>query len=199
MKIRFYAAASALTLALTSVPAAAQHAGHEGMTMPMPDQPEPEKEPVAKKAVTEPAPATPMDHSAMGHAAQAEGVHEGHESMTGAFGPYPMTRESSGTAWQPDTSEHMGLMSGSGDWTLMGHGVLNLVFDHPVRPQGRRQDVRLGNADGHGSPAARRRHASIQGDGQSRPADGQERLSAAARQRRNGKRGRPSHRPPASA
>ena len=25
--------------------------------------------------------------------------------------PYPMQRESSGTAWQPDTSEHMGLMN----------------------------------------------------------------------------------------
>ncbi len=106
--------------------------------MPMPAQPaEPEKEPVAKKAVTEPAPATPMDHSAMGHATQSEGPHEGHESMSGAFGPYPMTRESSGTAWQPDTSEHMGLMSGGGDWTLMGHGVLNLIFD---TQSGRRGD-----------------------------------------------------------
>ena len=57
--------------------------------------------------------------------------------MTGALGPaYPMERESSGTAWQPDTSEHMGLMSMSGDWMLMAHGVLNLVYDTQGGPRG---------------------------------------------------------------
>jgi hypothetical protein len=71
-----------------------------------------------------------MDHSAMQRDGMAAGEHAGHEAMSGALGPYPMQRESSGTAWQPDTSEHMGLMSQSGDWTLMTHGVLNLVYDH---------------------------------------------------------------------
>ena len=28
------------------------------------------------------------------------------DAMTGALGRYPMTREASGTAWQPDASEH---------------------------------------------------------------------------------------------
>lgn len=50
--------------------------------------------------------------------------------MVAAFGPYPMQREASGTAWQPDNSVHQGLMRTSGDWTLMAHGVLNLVYDH---------------------------------------------------------------------
>ncbi len=54
----------------------------------------------------------------------------------GALGPYPMTRESSGTAWQPDSSQHMGLMTMSGDWTLMAHGVANLVYDHQSGPRG---------------------------------------------------------------
>lgn len=81
-----------------------------------------------------------VDHSQMRHgvstdAAPAAG-HSGHE-MTGALGRYPMTRESSGTAWQPDASGHMGLMNQSGDWTLMGHGVVNLVYD---RQSGRRGD-----------------------------------------------------------
>ena len=66
----------------------------------------------------------------------AMGEHGGHMAMTGALGPYPMTRESSGTAWQPDTSEHMGCMSMSGGWTLMAHGVLNLVYDHQSGPRG---------------------------------------------------------------
>ena len=65
------------------------------------------------------------------------GEHAGHQmAMTGALGSYPMERESSGTAWQPDTSEHMGLHVMSGDWTLMAHGVLNLVYDHQSGPRG---------------------------------------------------------------
>ena len=57
--------------------------------------------------------------------------HAGHSTATsGALGPYRMERESSGTAWQPDKSEHMGLHVMNGDWTLMAHGVLNLVYDH---------------------------------------------------------------------
>ena len=56
--------------------------------------------------------------------------------MTGALGPYPMEREASGTAWQPDASEHMGVMRTSGDWMLMGHGVLNLVYDRQGGPRG---------------------------------------------------------------
>jgi hypothetical protein len=83
--------------------------------------------PEAAPMVAAPA---PVDHSAMGHAAPAEPGHTGHGTMTGAFGPYPMERESSGTAWQPDHSEHSGLMTTSGEWTLMSHGVLNLVYDH---------------------------------------------------------------------
>jgi hypothetical protein len=57
-------------------------------------------------------------------------------AMTGALGPYPMERESSGTVWQPDTSDHMGLMVMSGDWTLMAHGMVNLVYDDQSGPRG---------------------------------------------------------------
>ncbi len=65
------------------------------------------------------------------------GGHAGHEmTMTGALGPYSMMRESSGTAWQPDTSEHMGLHVMSGNWELMAHGLLNLVADHQSGPRG---------------------------------------------------------------
>src|SRR5205085_220934 len=42
----------------------------------------------------------------------------------------------SGTAWQPDTSEHVGIHVMSGDWTLMAHGVVNLVTDHQSGPRG---------------------------------------------------------------
>ena len=59
-----------------------------------------------------------------------------HRSMTGALGLYPMARESSGTAWQPDTSNEAGLHVMSGDWMLMAHGDLNLVADRQSGPRG---------------------------------------------------------------
>ncbi|HEU5286086.1 MAG TPA: hypothetical protein VFU20_06200 [Sphingomicrobium sp.] len=95
----------------------------------------------AVPAPAEPAPAAPVDHSQMDHAtADPKAMaadHGGHADLTGALGPYPMTRESSGTAWQPDNSGHMGLMAASGDWSFMAHGILNLVYDHQ---SGRRGD-----------------------------------------------------------
>jgi hypothetical protein len=112
----------------------------EGMTMPM--------EHGGMQMPAQPSSSSPsqmpMDHSQMQHGtmqmpmpaqpsqggAMPMGEHAGHQmAMTGALGSYPMERESSGTAWQPDTSEHMGLHVMSGDWTLMAHGVLNLVYD----------------------------------------------------------------------
>jgi hypothetical protein len=104
-------------------PGAASHQGH----------------PVAAVGLV-PAPGAPQDHSTMDHSTVAHapapeghaghGSGESHSAMTGAFGPYSINREASGTAWQPDTSDHSGLHVVSGDWTLMAHGVLNLVYDH---------------------------------------------------------------------
>ena len=72
-----------------------------------------------------------MDHDSMSEMKMPTDGHAGQQMrMTGALGPYPMERESSGTAWQPDSSQHQGLMETSGDWMLMTHGVLNLVYDH---------------------------------------------------------------------
>jgi len=41
-------------------------------------------------------------------------------TMTGALGGYPMTRDASGTSWQPDLAEHHGihLMAGDCDFLL---------------------------------------------------------------------------------
>ena len=109
------------------------HSQMQHGTMPMSSQP-------ATGAQT---PMTmPMDHSQMTHGEMGQmnmpmGEHAGHEmAMSGALGSYPIERESSGTAWQPDTSEHMGLHVMSGDWTLMAHGTLNLVYDHQSGPRG---------------------------------------------------------------
>ena len=85
--------------------------------------------------VAPPAAAPAVDHAAMGHGADA-----GHANMRGALGNYPATREASGTAWQPDSSEHSGWMMKSGDWDLMVHGNLDLIAD---TQSGRRGDDKI--------------------------------------------------------
>ena len=70
----------------------------------------------------------------MDHAAHAMPGME--QPMTGALGAYPMSREASGTAWQPDASTHGGLHATAGDWTLMGHLTLTAVYDWQEGPRG---------------------------------------------------------------
>jgi hypothetical protein len=74
-----------------------------------------------------PAPSQPTSPQAMTMRMTGHSSHEA--MMKGALGSYAMQRESSGTAWQPDSSDHQGLMVMTGDWMLMAHGVLNLVYD----------------------------------------------------------------------
>ena len=53
-----------------------------------------------------------------------------------AFGPYPMTREASGTSWQPDASTHAGLHGKPGGWDLMLHGTLDGIYTGQTGPRG---------------------------------------------------------------
>ncbi|HEU4764328.1 MAG TPA: hypothetical protein VFT93_01615, partial [Candidatus Eisenbacteria bacterium] len=69
----------------------------------------------------------PMDDAmAMDHAG-----HMGHGGMEmeAMYGSYPMTREASGTSWQPDAARHQGLHAMRGAWMLMLHGFADLVVD----------------------------------------------------------------------
>ncbi len=134
LKTAFLAAAALGALAAT--PALAQHTGHEG------HQPAPAPEPAdhSQHQQPDPAVADPHPQAAVAdphHQATVDTGHDEHSMpMTGALGRYPMARESSGTAWQPDSSAHGGLHLMSGEWTLMGHGVLNLTYDHQSGPRG---------------------------------------------------------------
>lgn len=56
--------------------------------------------------------------------------------MTGAFGAYPMSRDASGTAWQPDASPHDGGHIMEGPWTYMFHAAFNGVYDWQDGPRG---------------------------------------------------------------
>jgi hypothetical protein len=57
-------------------------------------------------------------------------------TMTGVLGNYSMTREASGTSWQPDSSVHGGIERMHGDWMFMGHTLLNGVYDWQQGPRG---------------------------------------------------------------
>ena len=52
------------------------------------------------------------------------------DGMHGFYGDYSMTRDSSGTAWQPDSTPMEGSDWASGGWTGMVHGYADLVYDH---------------------------------------------------------------------
>ena len=142
VKALLFATVAAAALSSVSALPAAQHQHMPGMDMPEPKvEPEAKKpEPKAKPSNAPAVDHSHMDHSHMDHSTMQHGAmeipHADHHSMNGALGRYPMTRESSGTAWQPDTSEHMGWMSQRGDWMMMAHGVLNLVYDHQSGPRG---------------------------------------------------------------
>ncbi len=83
-------------------------------------------------------PAAEHDHEHMDHAGMDTSAHAGHDmgAATGALGSYPMTREASGTAWQPDAAAHGGVHVMTGDWMLMGHATLNGVYDWQEGPRG---------------------------------------------------------------
>jgi hypothetical protein len=103
---------------LAALPAIAQDA-HAGQAPP---------------AQSEPMPG--MDHSKMDHGDMAGMDMPSSHAMTGALGPYAMTREASGTAWQPDASTHEGVHVMRGPWTIMAHATLTGIYDWQEGPRG---------------------------------------------------------------
>jgi hypothetical protein len=83
-------------------------------------------------------PADPAPHQkAMGHDMSAmRDMPTGEHAMQSALGPYSMTREGSGTSWQPDATPMMGLHVQQGDWSVMAHGFVNAIYDKQTGPLG---------------------------------------------------------------
>ena len=102
-----------------ATPAPDPHASHDMSGMPMPDQP-----------AAGPQPAHDMSM------AMPEGMVMTEPGWRGVLGTYGMTREASGTSWQPDSSKHDGIHLASGDWAFMVHGNLDLVYDWQEAPRG---------------------------------------------------------------
>ena len=87
-------------------------------------------------------PAEPQDEHA-GHDMQGmdgmqgmEGMDHMDHGMHAMFGSYSMTREASGTSWQPDSSPHSGLHRMAGGWELMLHGFVQGIYDDQDGPRG---------------------------------------------------------------
>jgi hypothetical protein len=102
----------------------AQHDGHKHTTD------------TAKKSVPKSAPMQNQaddhahhDHGSMQHDSTGHG-HHGHHNMSHAYSRnLPMTRNGSGTSWQPDNSPMYGHMYHSKNWMYMLHGNLFLRYN----------------------------------------------------------------------
>ncbi len=128
---------------LAGSPALAQHEHHQ--PPPPQQQPPPPMPPTSTALSRQPKPLRPVppaEHE--GHEPAPQGtpgqdMHDQHETghaMPGMLGPYPMSREASGTAWQPESAPHTGLHRTRGDWELMAHGFASLIYDDQDGPRG---------------------------------------------------------------
>lgn len=57
-------------------------------------------------------------------------------ASSGLLGDYPMTRDASGTSWQPDAAAHNGLHAVEDGWTLMAHARFAGIYDSQSGPRG---------------------------------------------------------------
>jgi hypothetical protein len=88
-----------------------------------------------------PAAAQDMDHMPMPAHGLADMDMSGHAmpvpQMEGLLGRYAMSREASGTSWQPDAAPHNALhLPDTGDWMVMVHGRALGVMDSQSGPRG---------------------------------------------------------------
>ena len=95
----------------------------------------------ASLALAGPALAQDHDHHDMPPPAGAEASLEepkdmGDHGMTSPLGDYPMSRDASGTSWQPQAAPHGGLHLMSDGWMVMGHALINGVYVSQDGPRG---------------------------------------------------------------
>ncbi|MDE2137591.1 MAG: hypothetical protein KGJ68_09155 [Gammaproteobacteria bacterium] len=63
----------------------------------------------------------------------------GSMDMAGLYGAYDMTREASGTSWQPDSTPMEGIQQMRGPWMAMLHGFIDGTYDEQGGPRGATQ------------------------------------------------------------
>ena len=124
------AGASLLALAL---PAGAQD-HHQHHPTPQSRQPPPAEHQGHDQPAGQDRPAA--DPHAGHEMSQMNEASTGAHVMTSPLGPWPLSRDASGTSWQPDESRHGGLHGEADGWMLMGHAQINLVHDWQNGPRG---------------------------------------------------------------
>lgn len=62
--------------------------------------------------------------------------HVSHPAMRGMYGAYPMSRESSGTSWQPDSSPLEGIHVTHQDWIFILDALAHCTFNDQGGPRG---------------------------------------------------------------
>lgn len=115
------------------------HAGHrmdQQQPAPTPaDAHQHHAAPVGETAGADASPARAGGPAAMAHDMAAIDHGAGHQ-MPAMLGPYGMSREASGTAWQPDSSPVYASMFHTGGWMGMAQGNATLVHSNQGGPRG---------------------------------------------------------------
>lgn len=89
----------------------------------------------ARAGAQTPAPEAPQHQHHEGMVMDKSSDMATHE-MKGQLGPYAMSREASGTSWQPESTPMEMLHMMHSDWSLMLHGYANGVYDRQTGPRG---------------------------------------------------------------
>lgn len=108
--------------------AANVQAQHEQHTMPSTEGQQ------TQQAAQQPGAAT--DQMPARHEMDMGKKEPGGMAMDGMYGPYPMSREASGTSWQPDDTMTEGVHGMRGPWMTMLHGYATAVYDSQGGPRG---------------------------------------------------------------
>ncbi len=78
-----------------------------------------------------------MDHDMSSMSHDMPGMKQGmHHGMHGLLGGYGMSREASGTSWQPQAAPHSAIHLMADDWTVMLHGKVSGIADRQSGPRG---------------------------------------------------------------
>ncbi|HKQ09885.1 MAG TPA: hypothetical protein VJS85_01735, partial [Rhizomicrobium sp.] len=117
-------------------PAAPQHDAMPGMTMPQGEQPAHADMPghhdmPGNETRSAGKPLQEMSHDMPGMDMGGHGM-----AMHGLLGGYAMSREASGTNWQPQAAPHSGIQLMAGDWMVMLHGRASGIADWQSGPRG---------------------------------------------------------------
>lgn len=147
MHIRKRALASAAFIAsLTLAPAAFAQDDHEGHQTPPPaeESAEPQDHGAMHDGHMDHGPSgmdmdmPETDHRNMHGDMAMPDEHAGHDmaAMESPLGPYPMSRDGSGTSWIPEAAPMSGVHKMAGDWTLMGHASLIAAYTDQGGPRG---------------------------------------------------------------